>query len=51
MNAQIAILIDRIKSLEGELDIELGKRAAGLRIGWRMAGSASNRNCCVGIAN
>ena len=33
MNAQIAILIDRIKSLEAELDIELAKRAAGLRIG------------------
>jgi hypothetical protein len=33
MNPQIAILIDRIKSLEGELDVELAKRAAGLRIG------------------
>jgi hypothetical protein len=33
MNAQIAILIGRIKSLESELDIELAKRAAGLRIG------------------
>ena len=33
MNAQIAILIDRIKSLEAELDIELAKRATGLRIG------------------
>jgi len=33
MNAQIAILIVRIKSLEAELDIELAKRAAGLRIG------------------
>jgi hypothetical protein len=33
MNAQIAILIVRIKSLEAELDIELAKRAAELRIG------------------
>jgi hypothetical protein len=33
MNAQIAILIVRIKSLETELDVELAKRAAGLRIG------------------
>jgi hypothetical protein len=33
MNAQVVILIDRIKSLEAELDIELAKRAAGLRIG------------------
>jgi hypothetical protein len=33
MNAQIAILLDRIRSLEAELDIELAKRAVGLRIG------------------
>jgi hypothetical protein len=33
MNPQIAILIDRIKSVEGDLDVELAKRAAGLRIG------------------
>ena len=33
MNPQIAILIDRIKSLEAELDVELAKRAAELRIG------------------
>ena len=33
MNPQIAILIVRIKSLEAELDIELAKRAAELRIG------------------
>jgi hypothetical protein len=33
MNPQIAILIDRIKSLEAELDLELAKRAAELRIG------------------
>lgn len=33
MNPQIAVLIDRIRSLEAELDAELAKRAAGLRIG------------------
>lgn len=33
MNPQIAVLIDRIKSLEGELDAELAKRRAELRIG------------------
>jgi hypothetical protein len=33
MNPQIAVLIDRIKSLEGELDSELAKRRAELRIG------------------
>jgi hypothetical protein len=33
MNAQIATLIDHIKSLEAELDVELAKRAAELRIG------------------
>jgi hypothetical protein len=33
MNPQIAVLIDRIKSLEAELDAELAKRRAELRIG------------------
>lgn len=33
MNPQIAVLIDRIKSLEAELDAELVKRRAELRIG------------------
>lgn len=33
MNPQIAVLIDRIKSLEGELDAELAKRRVELRIG------------------
>ncbi|HET6159763.1 MAG TPA: hypothetical protein VFE34_15565 [Dongiaceae bacterium] len=33
MNPQIAALIERIKSLEAELDVELAQRAAGLRIG------------------
>jgi len=33
MNPQIAVLIDRIRSLEAELDAELAKRRAGLRIG------------------
>ena len=33
MNAQINALIDRISALEGELDAELAKRSAELRIG------------------
>jgi hypothetical protein len=33
MNPQIAVLIERIKVLESELDAELAKRRAGLRIG------------------
>jgi hypothetical protein len=33
MNPQIAVLIDRIKALEAELDAELAKRRAELRIG------------------
>ena len=33
MNPQIAVLIERIKALESELDAELAKRTAGLRIG------------------
>jgi len=33
MNPQIAVLIERIKSLESELDAELAKRRADLRIG------------------
>ncbi len=33
MNPQIAALIDRIKALEAELDAELAKRRADLRIG------------------
>ncbi|HEV8391066.1 MAG TPA: hypothetical protein VGQ35_14545 [Dongiaceae bacterium] len=33
MSPQIALLIERIKSLEAELDAELAKRRAGLRIG------------------
>lgn len=33
MNPQIAVLIERIKSLEAELDAELAKRRADLRIG------------------
>ena len=33
MNAQIAILIERIRSLEGELESELAKRRAELRFG------------------
>jgi hypothetical protein len=33
MNRQVAILIVRIRSLEAELDIDLAKRAAELRIG------------------
>ncbi|MGH8734063.1 MAG: hypothetical protein ACREVB_10310, partial [Burkholderiales bacterium] len=33
MNPQIAVLIDRIKALEAELDAELAKRRVDLRIG------------------
>ncbi|WP_119300822.1 hypothetical protein [Dongia deserti] len=33
MNAQIAALVERIRSLEGELEAELAKRSAELRIG------------------
>lgn len=33
MSPQIAALIERIKALEGELDAELARRGAGLRIG------------------
>ena len=33
MTPQITVLIDRIRTLEGELDAEIAKRGAELRIG------------------
>jgi hypothetical protein len=49
MNLQIAILIDRIKSLEAELDVEPAKRP--LDFGPETAGSALSRSCYAGIAS
>jgi len=51
LNPQIAALIEKIHRLESELDAELAKRRAELRIVLSMAASPSKRNCCAGTGN
>ncbi|MEI9804838.1 MAG: hypothetical protein WDN48_10785 [Pseudolabrys sp.] len=51
MTPQIADLMGRIRVLESELDAELAKRRAELRIGLEHGRSRSRPNCCAAIAN
>lgn len=51
MNSQVATLIEKINALQSELDAELAKRRAELRVALSAAGPCSRKRFCAAIAN